>query len=358
VYHYDQLTSFVDHIQLITLFVQHVVPYVQHGAENPAVKYWEEVFPILATVLDNFLDFVPICERICRCWRNMVISYRTAMTPLLPQMANKLAIGFASSRQGCFLWVTAAILREFSDDRENANPQITESIYAFFEAQTTSFLRVMNDLLPKDLPDVIEDFFRLLIDALLYYPHKLIPSELLKPIFEAAISAMTLEQRDPLSATLHFLRDLLTYGGSNPATTSDNLPQEAVDQIRRIVMDLITNNGGALVKQTMAGMMITFPQDCFADGSGVLLAMFELLPQQTTVWVERTVRLLPEGTVTPAEANRLLAKIRDRLTVADDGGLRQVRALLQDFTNTYRRRYVAPRDGLGPLEALRFRFSG
>ena len=29
-----------------------------------------------------------------------------------------------------------------------------------------------------------------------------------------------------------------------------------------------------------------------------------------------------------------------------------------DFTNSYRRRNVAPRDGLGRLEATRFRFSG
>lgn len=29
-----------------------------------------------------------------------------------------------------------------------------------------------------------------------------------------------------------------------------------------------------------------------------------------------------------------------------------------DFTNSYRRRNVAPREGLGRLEATRFRFSG
>jgi transportin-3 len=351
------LVGRVDHLQLITIFIQHVVPYVGPGEENLAVKYWQEVFPILAKVLENFLDFVPICERVCRCWRHMIISYRTAMTPLLPEMANKLAAGFAASRQGCFLWVTAAILREFSEDREHVDQNITESIYAFFEAQTTNFLRVMNELQPKDLPDVIEDFFRLLIDALLYYPHKLLPSELLTPIFEAAVYALTLEQRDPLAATLHFLRDFLTYGGDNPAT-SDGLPPAVAAQMKTIVRALLTSHGEKLVKQVMAGMMITFPRDCFADGSGVLLAMFELLPSETTTWVDRTIRLLPAGTITPAEANRLMTKIKERLQGVDAGGMRQVRALLQDFTNAYRRRYVAPRDGLGQLEASRFHFSG
>ncbi|RQM07949.1 hypothetical protein DH86_00000830, partial [Scytalidium sp. 3C] len=115
----DSKLDLADNLQLITIMVQFITPYVELGQENPAVKYCQEIFPVLSTILDNFLDFSPVCERISRCWRYMVISYRTAMAPLLPEMANKLASGFTTSRQGCFLWVTSAILREFSDDREH-----------------------------------------------------------------------------------------------------------------------------------------------------------------------------------------------------------------------------------------------
>jgi transportin-3 len=107
----------------------------------------------------------------------------------------------------------------------------------------------------------------------------------------------------------------------------------------------------------MAGMMITFPRDCFADGSGVLLGLLEIMPEQTAIWIGKTVTKLPEGTVTEAETKRLMAEIENRLREGPSG-LRSVRSLLQDFTNSYRRRYVAPRDGLGRLEAARFRFNG
>lgn len=321
------------------------------------MKYWQEVFPILSTVLDNFLDFPPICERICRCWRSMVISYRAGTTPMLPQLANKLAESFAKSRQGAFLWATGAILREFSEDREHVDDSISESIYQFFESQATSCLRFMSDIPPAELPDIIEDFFRLLTDALLYYPQKLILSPMLIPIFQAAVSSLALEQREPLSATLHFLRDLLTYGGNNPASSNAQLGAVA-GQLQAGVQQLLVAQGEPLVKAVLAGMMITFPRDCFADGSGVLLEMFALLPSQTTTWVEGTIKMLPEGTITPAEAGRLLVKIREKLSANDAGGLRQVRMLLQDFTNTYRRRYVAPRDGLGLLEGTRFHYEG
>ncbi|TAQ90247.1 hypothetical protein B7494_g1410 [Chlorociboria aeruginascens] len=332
----DGKLAVADHLQLITTFIQLVVPYVEPGSENPAVKYCQEIFPVLSTILDTFLQFPPI-----------------SITPLLPQMANKLANGFATSRQGCFLWVTSAILREFSEDREHVDEQTTEAIYTFFEAQSIAMLRMMSDLHPRDLPDVIEDFYRLLVDALLYYPHKLIRSDLFTPIFQAAVSALALEQRDPLSAALHYLRDVIGYGGDNPPSSSRSPNPPAIQQT---VKELILAHGEHLVKQIMAGMMITFPGDCFSDGSGALLGLFELMPQQTATWVDKTVRLLPAGTVREAEIDRLMNGIRERLALGPDG-LRKVRVLLQDFTNSYRRRYVAPRDGLGRLEATRFQFN-
>lgn len=356
----DGKLAVADHLQLITIFVQTVVviPPVGPGEEDPAVQYWKEVFPVLAKVLDSFMDFVPISERVCRCWRFMVIEHRGAMTPILPDMANKLANGFAQSRQGCFLWVTGAILREFSDDRDHVDRSIMDSIYSFFEQQATNVLRFISELSPRELPDVTEDFFRLLIDALLYYPHNLIPSPLFSPIFDAAISVLGLEQREPLSATLHYIRDLVCWGTKNPPVCHESLDPAVGDELRSRVRQLLLTKGELLAKRILAGMMITFPRDCFADGSGALLTLFEIIPEQTAAWVDRTVRLLPQGTITSAEADRLMVKIRDRLQGQDVGDVRQIRSILQDFTNTYRRRYVAPRDGLGQLEAARFRFNG
>ncbi|KAH9883747.1 exportin 1-like protein [Xylariomycetidae sp. FL2044] len=349
-----------DHLQLITMFVQIVVilPPIERGQEDPAVKYWQEVFPILSKILETFLDFTPICERVCRCWRYMVIGHRGAMSPILPDMANKLAEGFAASKQGCFLWVTGAILREFSDDREHVDPAMTDHIYAFFEAQTTNVLRFLSALSPQELPDVVEDFFRLLLDGLLYYPQKLIPSQLFPPIFDAAMSVLVLEQREPVSATLHYIRDVLAWAAEYSPSSYEHLTEAEAAELRNAAKQLILTRGEELVKRVLAGMMITFPRDCFADGSGALLTLFEIFPDQTIAWVDQTLRLLPQGTVSAVEVDRLMAKIRTRLSANDTGDVRQIRSILQDFTNTYRRRYVAPRDGLGELEGSRFRFAG
>ncbi|KAI9774581.1 MAG: Nuclear import receptor [Geoglossum simile] len=341
-----------DHLQLLTLFIQVVNPYVPSGQENPAVKYCQEVFPILGAIVDNFNGFTPICERICRCWRYMLISYRTAMQPLLPQLAEKLVSGFANSRLGCFLWVTSSVVREFSDERDLVDPATTEAIYQFFEQQCLTMLRALDKVPPEDLPDVIEDFFRLLIDALLYYPNRLIPSPLFGPIFDAALTALTLQQVEPLRPTLHYLRDVLSYGGDNPPTGAlDKSPIE----IQQTVKNLLSSKGEILVQRILTGLMFNFPKDNMPDASGVLIALVELLPNNVSPWILSTIQMLPAGSVSQNESDRVMGNINKWIGASE---FKKVRYTLQDFTTSYRRRNVAPRDGLGRLEAARFRFSG
>ncbi|KAF1344142.1 armadillo-type protein [Delphinella strobiligena] len=346
-----------DHLNLITIFVQWIQPVLPPHHANPAVLYCQEIFPILAAIADNFANFTPILERVCRCWRYMVLSYRTSAAPLLQQLAEKLASGFSASKQGCFLWATDSIVREFTPEAENVDQNTIDAVFAFYTQQATTFLRALNDLPPDQLPDVIEDFFRLCIDVLLYHSPSFIASDLTPTILSAASTSLTLLKEEPLMATLHFLRDFLAYGGDDtPRAVSfadeprpDNLAQQ------NAVKNLLMQQGEQMVQRLLTGMMFTFPADCFPDASGVLLAMFQLMPQATAQWVHNTISMLPQGSITPQEQERLLRNIAQRI---DSGEVRKIRSLLQDFTNSYRRRNVAPREGLGRLEATRFRFAG
>ena len=144
------------------------------------------------------------------------------------------------------------------------------------------------------------------MDALFYYPRKLISSSLFGPIYQAALTALTLEQIEPLTATLHYLRDLLAYGGNNPPSSESSIDHDA---IRPLVQKLVVAQGEVLVQRVMAGMMFTFPKDCFPDASGVLLDMVQLVPTEITRWIAHTVQMLPVGTVNQVEVQRLITQI-------------------------------------------------
>lgn len=348
-----------DYLGLIVTFVKNIQPYVSPNEENPAVKYCKELLPALSGISKHFTRSIPILERVCSCWRYMIISYRTATVPLLGELANSIAEGFQASRQGCFLWATDAVIREYAYGAEFVDPATSDNVFQFFAQQATVFLRILNELNPNEAPDVIEDFFRLATDAVRFYSVKTITSPLAGPMVQASLTALTLPLVDPLLATLQFLRDYLDFGFEHPPVsefTSENGSRaDTPPAIRSAVRQTLEKLGQQIVQQTMTGLMYTFPEDCYGDASAILLTIFTLAPQAAAQWVGATLQLLPQGSLKPEEAKKLMKNINDKIRQNE---VRKVRAILQDFTNSYRRRNVAPREGLGRLEATRFRFSG
>jgi hypothetical protein len=73
-------------------------------------------------------------------------------------------------------------------------------------------------------------------------------------------------------------------------------------------------------------MMFTFPDDCLQDASAGLLALFELKPQETAMWVKSTIEMLPAGSVKPGEGERLFNGIGQKI---QNGEMRKIRILLQ-----------------------------
>lgn len=140
-------------IGLITMFMTSVQPHYEPGETNQAVAYCQEIFPTLSKVATAFSSYPQVLEPLCRCWRTMIFSYRTAIFPLLEPLAQELSTGFETTRQGCFLWATNAVLREFSAGHEGVNATTMRAVYSFFEQQAFAFLNIMNDSSPADLPD-------------------------------------------------------------------------------------------------------------------------------------------------------------------------------------------------------------
>lgn len=177
---------------------------------------------------------------------------------------------------------------------------------------------------------VIEDFFRLSSDAVRYFPKRCITSSLSVPIFSAALSALTLQQREPVMAALHYYHDLISFAFDLPTVsdfaTPDGETYSNPPEVQQAVKQLVASQGQLLAQQLLTGMMFTFPVDCVADASGILMKMFELMPQETGVWIQTTLQMVPAGSMKPGEAERLLKGISDKVQFGEIG---KIRALLQ-----------------------------
>ena len=117
------------------------------------MQYCQEIFPVLAKLTEAFPSVPEILERVCRCWRFMVFSYRSAMAPLLQQLAHSLSAGFSATRHGCFLWAADAIVREMSEGAESVDSQTSGFVFQLVEELTKNFLHALSDSTPEQQPD-------------------------------------------------------------------------------------------------------------------------------------------------------------------------------------------------------------
>jgi transportin-3 len=129
-----------------------VHPEIAPNEPNGAIKFCEEVFPVLSALVEKFINVESIVETVCKCWREIIFAHRTATGPMLPELANKLVSGFQTSSQGSFLWASTAIVRTFNDTVEGVDQTVLQAVFQFFEQQTKAFLRILSETQPEEVP--------------------------------------------------------------------------------------------------------------------------------------------------------------------------------------------------------------
>ena len=175
-------------------------------------------------------------------------------------------------------------------------------------------------------------------------------SSLLPSIIQAALTSLTLELESPLTAVLHFLRDLLGYavGHVPSAMKSDVLPE-----MQTVLREIISASGSPLCSLIMSGMIFTFPRDCVTDGAGALMTLIEMDPRASVAWVGISLSMLPQENLSQEERARFMNQVQMYFyypilsltsSAADSRDYRRIQRQIQDFVAIYRRRVVSPRN--------------
>jgi len=143
-----------DEVELLTIFVRVVTPYVPISEPHPCVTFWQSAWPVLSTLLQRFARVVFVSERICRFLRSMIQSYRQHTQPMLGLLAETLVSQFDSTSQGCYLWVSGAIVQVYGD-AENVGNETRLAVWPFCERQSVGMFRLLNTSEPHEIPDGI-----------------------------------------------------------------------------------------------------------------------------------------------------------------------------------------------------------
>lgn len=340
-----------DQIELLTIFVKIVgKPSANKEKPNPTAQFIIELYPgLVIPLLKNHGTSSFVAERTSKFIKTCLHACSFSLEPVLPMMAETLAHEFDRTHFGCYLWVSGALLREFgsNDEEVQVDESTRQAVWQFSYRQSVAFYQFLHSTSnPKDVPDLIEDFFRFMSDVILFFPFEHIQSDLFRPSFDASIVALSLEQFEPLIATLHFLQDLFGYGFSTaPNSAVNGVPEN----IRNLVIDLTSKHGQELVTRLLSGLIFSFPRDTLPDASSLILTLIQLVStQQALEWLGNTLNLLPDGSLSDEEKQKLLQRLEGAM---NSGDFKRVRTLLRDFTALYARRNITPRSQLTAIGA-------
>src|SRR5271169_5448716 len=136
------------------------------------------------------------------------------------------------------------------------------------------------------------------MDALYCHPLQFTQSLIAPTIVQAALVSLSLELENPLTAVLHFIRDMLGYSiGRVLSVVAATVPIEMQTRLR----ELILASGAEMSRLLLLGMIYTFPRDCVVDGAGALMTLIEIDQDGSVKWLEAALRSLPPETWSPHE---------------------------------------------------------
>lgn len=145
-----QVRGISDDLELMIILGSVVRPYVPpEEKQHPCVQAFEEVWPIFPAVIDKCGEQQFVCERVCKCYRVIVFSYREHGIHFLPRLAEQLVAGFLKYHYGCFLWISGACVREYGS-APNAD---MEALWQFIESQCNLFFQLLSVSEPKMISD-------------------------------------------------------------------------------------------------------------------------------------------------------------------------------------------------------------
>lgn len=328
-----------EQLEVVTEFASALQVRDFEPASNAAAQwYLEKCWPHIPQVLEKY-SLPAVSERACRVIKQATQLFSTYLLAILPAVAQLLHQGFAQTHYGCYLWVLGVLIREYGDEYTEGSTK--NSIYDFGVTQALAFFGFVSSDAMNQCPDVVEDFYRMMSDLLMFFPEKLVanPDLLTLTVKASEVALTTVTEHNLLVACLHFLIDLVSWGLPHPPVLFFEGDCDAIrEQIRQLLV--ANENGLVLIKVVINGIIFSFASDVIQDANDLILKVLTVIPdgQLALTWLKDTACGLPN--VSSQEIDKLLSVVLVALANRDN---RRVRSGLKDFVSWYSRKNVIPR---------------
>ncbi|KAL5032389.1 hypothetical protein BDV3_000966 [Batrachochytrium dendrobatidis] len=313
--------------QLSTLF-RFILPDTPLSQPHPCIDVVKQMWPIIQEVYKRYGSDSFIAEVMSRLLQNILTSYNQHSLPLLPSIIELLLQQFELTGFSCHIWIAARCIRNFGNENTDEGRLICTMVEKM--ARLVFSLVQASGQNISDIDEVIEEYHMMLSEFIDTCPNAFLGSTLWTYTLECALFCLSAPSLVSLASVLRFLRDLVSLG----------LPsnKEPTNMTTASVRDMLTQSGPKIAKAIFDGLMYTFPRDreVVKDVAKTLQVECEILG---TVSVVASVRSAIESSFLESELSAELCEsfLRKFATACNEGNLRRIESVVQDFVVSYSR---------------------
>ncbi|KAI8889030.1 ARM repeat-containing protein [Backusella circina FSU 941] len=315
----EEQTKAGDLLEQLCVFFQIIRPQIiaetPELTPHPCVETINDISPVFDVVIKNYGGVPTIAEPLCKCFSAFMESYQFFAYSLAQKLIEGVVYAFEATFVADYLWVANKFVRIYGGN-ENVNQACFQVLHRLHQAVFTKF----DENNPKDYPDVVEDYFRLVVTALDTDPALIFSSTDICIAFQFGFHCFTVTEERPLASVFTFYRRFLSF--------KDKFPTPIIHQ-------MFFSYGERLTASLFNGLIDHFHQDSIPDVAALLKSMAESFPEESTKWMMLAVKQVPNDNMSFDLKTEFMTNWT--AAVAEHHWVK-VRRVLSDFVASYRRR--------------------
>lgn len=340
-------------IELLSLYIDNFKPpneFLKLKNPNYIISNFimNDILPIIYSIIEKFGKSSKVSERCVKFIRKCIQNFNKFLIPALKSIEELLIKGFKNYKFGCYLWVSGALIKEFSDEFEDEeiddflkiDSNTMSEVWLFGLEQIKIFIKTFNENNEDINEDIIEDFYRMMNDVLMFKTIELLNNfEIVEIIFKISIEIIEkFDEFNILNLIINFLTDLLSWSLENPPIS---IYYEIPNILKFKIFGLLKENEELIVK-FLTYSILKFNEDLIYTSIELIIEIFKINNYYNNQFdnlnsINLFLNSLPNDLINENEKLKFQSNVEISL---NSKNFRKIRSTMLDFIHWYKRKIV------------------
>ncbi|KAI9512824.1 ARM repeat-containing protein [Russula earlei] len=268
----------------------------------------QEVWPVFDAFLARHGSDYESAEHVTRVLRHALNLFGDVVLTIAGDVLGRMSASFATSGLSCYLWIASKVHGRFGNEEDLL---LRDAVRDVYERSTQKLLAMLREKSAAMLPDVLEDYIRMLMNMVEFAPDIFFESSAFPAAFHIALAALTLIHTDTVFASLDLIRMILTHDCLTPNPLKHPPPKFPL--YANTINQAVGKDGFEFTSLLLTGLVGDFPEET----ASIIVTLFRVLaslwPSQLQQWISVVLQGLP-GTSVPADAKvRFVKDLNDAI---------------------------------------------